>query len=98
MILVYFELNAVINHDYSSVSTGYTAFLLLLSGFVAFLLNLSVFFAIKSTSALTYTVMGNLKVVIIICLSVLIFQNEVISFRPIFKIFPLSFLIFWVHT
>lgn len=39
--------------------------------------DLSVFFAIKSTSALTFTVFGNLKVVIVILLSVIIFQNEV---------------------
>jgi len=48
------------------------------------LADLSVFFAIQSTSALTFTVFGNLKVVIVIILSVLIFQNEVLwEFLPV---------------
>jgi solute carrier family 35 protein E3 len=72
-----YEMQGVINHSYEDVSAHVVVMLLLLSGFVAFLLNLSVFFAIKSTSALTFTVFGNLKVVIVIILSVIIFQNEI---------------------
>lgn len=73
----YFEAQGVMNHSYSDISAPVIIMLLTFSGFVAFLLNLSVFFAIKSTSALTFTVFGNLKVVIVIILSVIIFQNEI---------------------
>jgi drug/metabolite transporter (DMT)-like permease len=79
----YFESDAVMNHSYNDVTANEITFLLLLSGGVAFLLNLSVFFAIKSTSALTFTVFGNLKVVIVIILSVVIFQNEITVFNAL---------------
>lgn len=56
---------------------NYVVIVLLLSGTVAYLLNICTFFAIKSTSPLTFTVFGNLKVVVVIIISVLIFQNEI---------------------
>jgi drug/metabolite transporter (DMT)-like permease len=77
----YFEAEDVMNRSYVDVSAHEIVLLLFLSGFVAFLLNLSVFFAIKSTSALTFTVFGNLKVVIVILLSVIIFQNEITAYN-----------------
>jgi solute carrier family 35 protein E3 len=73
----YFEYEDILNHSFHNISFSTVCVLLFFSGFVAFLLNLSVFFAIQSTSALTFTVFGNLKVVIVIILSVLIFQNEI---------------------
>eukprot|EP01104_Vermistella_antarctica_P007158 TRINITY_DN1790_c0_g1_i1.p1 TRINITY_DN1790_c0_g1~~TRINITY_DN1790_c0_g1_i1.p1 ORF type:complete len:360 (-),score=29.52 TRINITY_DN1790_c0_g1_i1:67-1080(-) len=50
---------------------------LVVSGFLAFALNVTQFLAIAKTSPLTFTVAGNLKVVISISLSVFIFQNQV---------------------
>jgi solute carrier family 35 protein E3 len=52
-------------------------FILVISGLGAFFLNISTFLLINNTSALTYTVSGNVKIVINIVLSVIIFQNEV---------------------
>ncbi|EGC35066.1 hypothetical protein DICPUDRAFT_92094 [Dictyostelium purpureum] len=50
--------------------------ILALSGVIAFLLNTFTFLVIKFTSPLTYTVSGNLKVVLSITISILIFKNE----------------------
>lgn len=52
-------------------------FILLLSGLIALALNVSTFLAIKATSALTFTVIGNIKVIFSIIISVIIFQNEI---------------------
>lgn len=46
------------------------------SGFVAFFLNLMNFLVTKYTSAVTLQVLGNIKVVISIGISLLIFGNE----------------------
>ncbi|GAM21406.1 hypothetical protein SAMD00019534_045810, partial [Acytostelium subglobosum LB1] len=51
--------------------------MLLISGAIAFMLNVFTFLVIRYTSPLTYTVSGNLKVVLSITISVIIFQNEV---------------------
>lgn len=51
--------------------------ILVISGAGAFMLNISQFLLIKNTSALTFTVAGNCKVVINIALSVMIFRNQV---------------------
>lgn len=50
---------------------------LMISGAVAFSLNCLTFLLINSTSALTYTILGNVKVVFSISISVLIFRNPV---------------------
>ena len=50
---------------------------LFVSGVIALGLNLSTFLVIKNTSALTYTVIGNVKVIFSIVISVLLFRNEV---------------------
>lgn len=47
------------------------------SSLVAFLLNLSQFLVTKATSAVTLQVLGNIKVVLLILVSVAIFGNEV---------------------
>lgn len=51
----------------------------LLSGFVAFFLNLCNFVVTKKTSAVTLQVLGNVKVVISIAVSLLIFRNSISS-------------------
>eukprot|EP00322_Chrysochromulina_rotalis_P003307 CAMPEP_0115828786 /NCGR_PEP_ID=MMETSP0287-20121206/754_1 /TAXON_ID=412157 /ORGANISM="Chrysochromulina rotalis, Strain UIO044" /LENGTH=302 /DNA_ID=CAMNT_0003282015 /DNA_START=1 /DNA_END=909 /DNA_ORIENTATION=- len=53
--------------------------LVFLSGFVAFFLNLCNFVVTKKTSAVTLQVLGNVKVVISIGVSLLIFRNPVSS-------------------
>eukprot|EP01133_Synstelium_polycarpum_P012394 gene12394-14543_t len=56
---------------------------LVVSGVIAYLLNVFTFLVIKYTSPLTYTVSGNLKVVLSITISILIFKNEVSFFNGI---------------
>mmetsp|Transcript_10480 Transcript_10480/g.17132 ORF Transcript_10480/g.17132 Transcript_10480/m.17132 type:complete len:350 (-) Transcript_10480:446-1495(-) len=51
--------------------------ILVISGAIAFLLNWTTFLAIQSTSSLTFNVAGNLKSVIAIVISVLVFKNEI---------------------
>lgn len=51
--------------------------LLVISGFVSFALNVALFIVLKATSSVTVTVAGNVKTVIVICLSILIFKNPV---------------------
>jgi len=58
-------------------------FVLFLSGIIAFLLNVFTFLVIKATSALTYTVAGNFKVVLSITISVAIFRNDITLFNGI---------------
>jgi len=68
-------------YEYSGISewrnnTGVESFLLLIiSGLIAFLLNVSQFFVIQKTSALTFTIAGNFKVVLSVTFSVMIFRN-----------------------
>lgn len=57
--------------------------ILLLSGMIAFSLNIFTFLLINNTSALTYTVVGNVKVVFSIIFSVMIFGNQVTIFNGI---------------
>ena len=51
--------------------------LIFFSGFVAFFLNLMNFLVTKTTSAVTLQVLGNVKVVISIAISLIIFGNHV---------------------
>lgn len=51
--------------------------ILIISGVVAFALNTLTFLLINNTSALTYTVVGNVKVVFSISFSVLLLHNQV---------------------
>eukprot|EP00276_Gloeochaete_wittrockiana_P000571 CAMPEP_0184671600 /NCGR_PEP_ID=MMETSP0308-20130426/85600_1 /TAXON_ID=38269 /ORGANISM="Gloeochaete witrockiana, Strain SAG 46.84" /LENGTH=166 /DNA_ID=CAMNT_0027118765 /DNA_START=746 /DNA_END=1246 /DNA_ORIENTATION=+ len=53
------------------------AMVLTISGMIAFLLNWTTFLAIQCTSSLTFNVSGNLKSVIAIIISVIIFKNEI---------------------
>lgn len=72
-----YEYNGISTYDYEQLGFNYVVFALMLSGCVAYLLNICTFFAIKSTSPLTFTVFGNLKVVVVIVISVLIFRNKI---------------------
>lgn len=71
------ELELIKAYDFEKYGTSFVFMNLFISGIVAYLLNICVFFAIKSTSPLTFTVFGNLKVVFVIIISVLIFKNEI---------------------
>jgi len=72
------EYDGLMNYDFDQYGgLNFVAFNLIISGVVAYLLNLCVFFAIKSTNPLTFTVFGNLKVVVVIIISVAIFRNEI---------------------
>lgn len=59
------------------------ALILVISGCIAFLLNVTTFLVIRKTSALTYTVAGNFKVVFSIATSVAIFKNEIGIFNMV---------------
>jgi len=50
---------------------------LLMSGMAALALNITMFLLINNTSALTYTILGNCKVIFSILFSVMLFQNEI---------------------
>ena len=54
--------------------------MVVLSGLVAFFLNLCNFVVTKKTSAVTLQVLGNVKVVLSIGVSLFIFGNEVTTF------------------
>uniref|UniRef100_A0A287QGJ3 Sugar phosphate transporter domain-containing protein n=1 Tax=Hordeum vulgare subsp. vulgare TaxID=112509 RepID=A0A287QGJ3_HORVV len=47
------------------------------SGVLAFCLNFSIFYVIHSTTAVTFNVAGNLKVVVVVLVSWLIFRNPI---------------------
>lgn len=67
-------LNKWLNNMNSKISLF---FMLLLNGVIAFLLNITNFITTKKTSALTVTVAGNVKHIITIITSVIIFQNPI---------------------
>jgi len=72
----YFEFSGIVEWSKTVVGIGsYT--LLVVSGLIAFLLNISQFFIIQKTSALTFTVAGNFKVILSVTFSVMIFKNEI---------------------
>eukprot|EP01111_Echinosteliopsis_oligospora_P004415 TRINITY_DN1710_c0_g1_i1.p1 TRINITY_DN1710_c0_g1~~TRINITY_DN1710_c0_g1_i1.p1 ORF type:complete len:357 (+),score=57.94 TRINITY_DN1710_c0_g1_i1:264-1334(+) len=71
------EGTAVSAYEFEAYGSGFVLINLIVSGCVAYLLNICTFFAIKSTTPLTFTVFGNLKVVVVIVVSVLIFRNEI---------------------
>lgn len=74
---LFYEYAGLQLYDHSEFGFNYVVGSLITSGAVAYLLNICTFFAIKSTSPLTFTVFGNLKVVLVIVISVLIFKNEI---------------------
>jgi len=77
-VALFFEVERLVAYEHEDYGGfNYVAGTLFLSGVVAYLLNICTFFAIKSTSALTFTVFGNLKVIVVIVISVLIFKNQI---------------------
>jgi len=71
----YFEYSGISQWSNTIGFGSYT--LLIVSGLIAFLLNVSQFFVIQKTSALTFTVAGNFKLVISVSFSVMIFKNTI---------------------
>jgi len=63
-------------HDHALRDAGLWSFLIV-SSLVAFFLNIAQFLVTKATSAVTLQVLGNIKVVMLILISVSIFGNEV---------------------
>lgn len=59
------------------VRPGYSLHLLFGSGILAFFLNVSIFLLLKSTGPVAVAVAGNLKVILVILTSLLIFRNPV---------------------
>lgn len=55
--------------------------LLVLSGVISYVLNVTLFVVLKATSSVTVTVAGNVKTVLVIGVSILIFQNPVSVFN-----------------
>lgn len=58
-------------------TNSFHLFLLLLSGVLSFLLNVSILVVLKATSSVTVTVAGNVKTVLVIGASILLFNNAV---------------------
>ena len=69
--------SAGLSVDLTTRDTSSLLITLIISGIVAFALNTLTFLLINNTSALTYTVVGNVKVVFSIIFSVLIIGNQV---------------------
>ena len=61
--------------DPARTTTDYL--LLLFSGLVSFVLNFTLFIVLKATSSVTVTVAGNIKTVLVIGISIVIFRNLV---------------------
>lgn len=61
--------------DEQRTSTDF--FLLLLSGIMSYILNVTLFIVLKATSSVTVTVAGNIKTVLVIGVSIMIFKNPV---------------------
>lgn len=78
-VCLFFERTSVMEW-FSSPDRTRTDFLLLLfSGVVSYILNVTLFIVLKATSSVTVTVAGNVKTVLVICVSILIFKNPVTS-------------------
>lgn len=73
----YLEFGAIASDWMARKETSTLIITLIISGAVAFSLNVLTFLIINSTSALTYTVLGNVKVIFSISISVMIFGNPV---------------------
>lgn len=76
-VVFFFEREGVMAwvQDPARTSTDY--WLLLFSGVVSYALNVTLFIVLKATSSVTVTVAGNVKTVLVIFVSIFIFQNAV---------------------
>jgi solute carrier family 35, member E3 len=76
-IAAWFEWTGVVTWCISPTRTSLDFFLLVLSGIVSFILNVTLFVVLKATSSVTVTVAGNVKTVLVIAASLVIFKNQV---------------------
>lgn len=72
-----FERSGVTSWVYDAARTRTDFLLLLLSGIISYILNVTLFIVLKATSSVTVTVAGNVKTVIVIGVSILMFKNPV---------------------
>lgn len=71
------ERQGVIDWVTDPLRTNTDFLLLLFSGIVSFILNVTLFIVLKATSSVTVTVAGNVKTVLVIGVSILMFKNPV---------------------
>lgn len=71
------ERNGVADWVYSPERTTWDFALLVISGVVSYILNVTLFIVLKATSSVTVTVAGNIKTVLVIGISILMFKNPV---------------------
>jgi len=76
-ICLFMESKSVMEWVYDPMRTKNDFFLLLISGVVSYILNVTLFIVLKATSSVTVTVAGNVKTVLVIGISILIFKNPV---------------------
>lgn len=76
-IVIALERDGVIAWFSAPTRTSTDYMLLVLSGVVSFFLNVTLFIVLKATSSVTVTVAGNVKTVLVIGVSIIIFQNAV---------------------
>lgn len=76
-ICLLLERDSVMNWVYDPVRTRTDFLLLLFSGVVSYILNVTLFIVLKATSSVTVTVAGNVKTVLVIGVSILMFKNPV---------------------
>lgn len=72
-----FERNGVAAWFYHPDRTNLDYALLVFSGLVSYVLNVTLFIVLKATSSVTVTVAGNVKTVLVIGISILMFKNQV---------------------
>jgi len=70
------ELHGII-YEWYPICTSTDLTVLLISGIIAFLLNVSTFLVIGATSALSFNIAGNFKVILSIVFSVIIFHTHI---------------------
>lgn len=73
---LFFEVESIVT-EWQPPSALHAVCMLGLSGLVAVMLNVATFLAIANTSALSFNVAGNVKSVINIIVSVLVYRNEI---------------------
>lgn len=74
---VFMEANSVKTWVQDPARTQNDFLLLFLSGVVSYILNVTLFIVLKATSSVTVTVAGNVKTVLVIGVSILLFKNPV---------------------
>ncbi|PXF48807.1 GDP-mannose transporter GONST5 [Gracilariopsis chorda] len=76
-LVFFFEKDGVVSWFAHPERSNKDFLLLLFSGLVSYVLNVTLFIVLKATSSVTVTVAGNIKTVIVIGVSIIIFQNAV---------------------